>query len=162
VHFFLDDYKFEQIWTNPRKYIELFQYYEGVIAPTFSVWDNQPYALNVFNMYRSRWLTRFFQSCGIPVLVDARWAGEKTYDFCFSGIEKNSPVILNTVGTKMVENRKLFVSGFEQMLRVIEPSKLFVYGEYMPVKFEQYFDEVKYYPSFWAEKRERLNGCGKK
>ena len=156
VHFFLDDYKFEQLWTRPVKYIELLKSYEGMISPTFSVWSNQPYALNLFNMYRSRWCTRFFQEFGVNVLVDVRWADKSSYDYCFSGIEKYSPVIVNTVGTKMLANRKMFIDGFDEMLRQIEPSKLYVYGEFMPLNFEKYFDDVIYFESFWKKQRDKI------
>ena len=156
VHFFLDDYKFEQVWTSPTKYIKLFEYYGNILSPTFSVWDNQPYALNLFNIYRSRWCVRFFQEMGINVLVDVRWSDKKSYDMCFSGREKGSPVIVNTVGTKQLVNRKMFVDGFEEMLRVVEPSKLYVYGEYMPLHFDKYFDEVIYFESFWKKQRDKI------
>lgn len=157
VHFFLDDYKFEQIWTRPRDYIQMFSEYGNIVSPTFSIWSNQPYALNLFNMYRSRWCTRFFQEMGVNVLVDVRWSDESSYDYAFSGIEKNTPVIVNTVGTKYLDNRKMFIEGFYEMLRVLEPNKLFVYGEYMPVDFEKYFDEVTYFESFWKKQRDKIN-----
>ena len=156
VHFFLDDYKFEQVWTRPRDFINTFLTYGNILSPTFSVWSNQPYALNVFNMYRSRWCTRFFQEFGVNVLVDVRWNDESSYDYCFSGIERNTPVIVNTVGTKYLENRKMFVNGFEEMLRVLEPNKLYVYGEYIPLNFDKYFDDVIYYESFWKKQRDKI------
>ena len=157
VSFFLDDYKFEQVWSNPQKYTDILKFYEGMISPTFSVWSNQPHALNVFNMYRSRWCTKYYQEQGVNVLVDVRWADKSTYDLCFSGIKKNSPIIINTVGTKMIENRKLFREGFETMLEVVQPSKLYVYGEYMPVKFEDYFNDITYFESFWKKQRDKIH-----
>ena len=156
VHFFLEDYKFEQVWTRPRDFISRFQYYGNMISPTFSIWDNQPYALNLFNMYRSRWCTRFFQEFGINVLVDVRWSSEQSYAYAFSGIEKYSPVIVNTVGTKYLVNRKMFIDGFYEMLRVIEPEKLYVYGEYMPIQFDKYFEDVVYFESFWKKQRAKI------
>ena len=156
VHFFLDDYKFEQIWTRPRDFINTFLTYGNIVSPTFSIWSNQPYALNLFNMYRSRWCTRFFQEFGVNVLVDCRWSDESSYDYSFSGIEKHTPVIVNTVGTKYLDNRKMFVDGFEEMLRVVEPSDLYVYGEYMPVNFDKYFNSVTYFESFWKKQRDKI------
>lgn len=76
--------------------------------------------------------------------------------YCFSGIEKYTPVILNTVGTKLRANRQMFIDGFYEMLKRIEPSKLYVYGEYMPVKFDGYFDKVTYFDSFWAKQRAKI------
>ena len=162
VHFFLDDYKFEQLWTRPRDFITTLQFYRNMISPTFSIWSEQPYALNLFNMYRSRWCTRFFQEFDINVLVDVRWSDEKSYDYAFSGIKKNTPVIINTVGTRYLDNRKMFVDGFEEMLRVLEPSDLYVYGEYFPVDFDKYFDTVTYYETFWKKQRDKINQKQKK
>lgn len=156
VHFFIDDYKFEQLWSRPHVYIPMLRNYGNMISPTFSVWDNQPYPLNLFNMYRSRWCTRYFQEAGVNVLVDVRWAGKDTWDFCFSGIEKHTPVIVNTVGTRQVLNRKLFVNGFYAMLKEVEPSDLYVYGEYMPLPFERYFQTVTYFETFWKKQRDRI------
>ena len=156
VHFFLDDYKFEPLWSDPRKFIDLLRFYNGMISPTYSVWSNQPYALNLYNIYRSRWITRFYQEQGINVLVDVRWAGADTYDICFSGIAKHSSVIINTVGTRLLSNREMFREGFTEMLNRIEPSKLFIYGEYLPLKFEDYFENVTYFDSFWKERREQI------
>lgn len=156
VHFFLDDYKFEQLWSDPRKYIEMLSHYNGMISPTFSLWSNQPYALNLYNLYRSRWCTRFFQEVGIQVLVDVRWCDVPSYDYAFSGIKKHTPVIVNTVGTRSLDNRALFTNGFYEMLCRLEPSELYVYGEYMPLNFEQYFDKVTYFESFWKKQRDRI------
>jgi gene 1 protein len=160
VSFFLDDYKFEQVWTRPRDFIRTFQYYGNIISPTFSIWSNQPYALNLFNMYRSRWCTKFYQEFGINVLVDCRWSDESTYDLAFSGIEKGSPVIVNTVGTRYLENRKMFVDGFEEMMKRIEPKDLYIYGEYIPVDLGKYtndFDSVILFESFWKKQRDKIN-----
>ena len=156
VHFFLDDYKFEPIWSSPQKYVSLLGHYDAMISPTFSIWDNQPYALNLFNIYRSRWIARYMQEMGIKVLQDVRWATKDSYEYSFSGIAKNRPIILNTVGTRNLHNRNIFTDGFEEMLRVIEPSKLYVYGEYFPLKFEDYFEDVVYFESFGARRRANI------
>ena len=38
VHFFLYDYKFEDIWNNPDKYIEKLSQYKAVLTPDFSMY----------------------------------------------------------------------------------------------------------------------------
>ena len=156
VHFFLDDYKFEVLWSNPTKCLEILKYYGQCISPTYSIWEMQPYALNLYNMYRSRWVTRYLQENDVKVLVDVRWADKSSYDYCFSGIERHSPVIVNTVGTKLKANRQMFIDGFEEMIVRLEPSELYVYGEYMPVNIEDYIDKVTYFPSYWSEKRKNM------
>lgn len=39
VHFFLYDYKFEDIWNNPDKYIEKLSQYKAVLTPDFSMYS---------------------------------------------------------------------------------------------------------------------------
>src|SRR5262249_57684944 len=53
--FYLDDYKFEQIWTEAVKYAEEFAsfWWGGLVAPHFSVWPDDPLAPQLFNTSRS-------------------------------------------------------------------------------------------------------------
>jgi hypothetical protein len=38
VHFYLDDYQFERIWNNPRKYFDRPQLFDCVLSPDFSLY----------------------------------------------------------------------------------------------------------------------------
>lgn len=40
VHFFEDDYKFQQLWNKPRKYLPIIQRYGGAIMSDFSTHEN--------------------------------------------------------------------------------------------------------------------------
>lgn len=155
VHFYIDDYHFESLWSKPSRYLNILKYYKGVICPDFSVYSVQPKVMNMWNVYRNRWLTRYLQEHGINVILDVSWADESTYDYCFSGIQKHSAVCVSTVGTRLLENREMFVKGFEELIKRIEPKELYVYGEYMPLDFSKYCDTVHYYDSYWKEVRDR-------
>lgn len=54
VHFYEDDYLFERLWKNPKKYIEILKRYKGVILPDFSLYRDMPLAMQIWNIYRSR------------------------------------------------------------------------------------------------------------
>jgi len=41
---------------------------------------------------------------------------------------------------------------------VLCPERILVYGEYLPLKFENWCDEVVYVKSDWAKKREKMKG----
>lgn len=155
VHFYIDDYHFESLWSKPNRYLNILKFYNGVICPDFSVYEVQPKVMNMWNVYRNRWLARYLQEQGIKVILDVSWADPSTYDYCFSGIEKYSPICVSTVGTRLLSNRQMFIQGFEELIRRVEPVELFVYGEYMPVDFSKYCDHVHYYDSYWKQVRNK-------
>jgi hypothetical protein len=45
VHFFLDDYKFDEVWNDPENQLKKLAQYKQLMAPDFSVYSNMPYAL---------------------------------------------------------------------------------------------------------------------
>ena len=159
VHFFLDDYKFEPLWNKPIKTLQPILNIGSALSPDFSLYTDYPMALQIYNVYRNRWLGRFWQENGVKVIPTIAWSDKRSFDFCFSGVPKHNPVAIGTVGINNKEARKLFQEGYEKMLEVLEPSHLIVYGETEPVNFAEYFGENVYkYESYWAKRRRELNG----
>ncbi len=203
VHFFLDDYKFEPLWNKPIKTLGTIERIGQALSPDFSIYVNDPLVMQMWNTYRSRWLGRFWQENGIQVIPTvvwgdersydfcfegiaknstvaigntyrSRWLGrfwqengiqviptvvwgdERSYDFCFEGIAKNSTVAIGTVGVRSAEAKALFIQGFYEMIKRLEPKTLIVYGEHMPIKFEDYVENVYYYDSYWKKRRKEL------
>lgn len=67
-HFYVDDYRFEAIFKDPIKVLT-----SGVrflAEPNLSLYDTTPIALGLYNIYRKRWIARYFQECGIGVYAD--------------------------------------------------------------------------------------------
>lgn len=67
-HFYTEDYRFEALWADPAPVVE-----SGVITvvePNFSVYENMPRAVTLWQIYRKRWIARFWQAHGLRVLVD--------------------------------------------------------------------------------------------
>lgn len=67
-HFYADDYRFNGLWKEPDKIVK-----SGcvtVIEPNFSTSQDQPLAVTIWETYRKRWLSRYWQENGIRVLVD--------------------------------------------------------------------------------------------
>lgn len=55
LHFFIDDYRFEHLWSTPRKYASRL---EGKLTctPDFSLFTDYPDPVLRWQVYRSRWL----------------------------------------------------------------------------------------------------------
>ena len=156
VHFFIDDYYFESVWSSPKHLMTVSKGVRGVLGTTYSVYERQPKAMNIWNTYRNRWVCKYLETQGVQVIPAVIWADKSTWDYCFEGLPCSSVLAVSTVGTYRKNDRKLFQLGFKEMLHRVNPKTLLVYGEYKPVTFDDYVDHVVYYQSEWAKKRERI------
>ena len=68
VHFFLDDYRFETVWTRPAKALQYLRDFETLLTPDFSLYPNWPLATQIWNVYRSRWCGAYWASLGFRVI----------------------------------------------------------------------------------------------
>lgn len=68
VHFYTDDYKFEALWRKPEQLANLRP--RSVVEPNFSTSEVMPRALVLGAIFQKRWMSRFWQSCGIRIFVD--------------------------------------------------------------------------------------------
>lgn len=148
IHFFIDDYQFERIWSHPEKYVDILKQYECILTPDFSLYMDMPMPMKIWNVYRSRQIGAFYQSKGIKVIPTISWAEEETYCFCFEGIPEGSIVAVSTVGIK--NNRtslEIYKNGISAMIDKIKPSKIIVYGgnieaDYQGVEVVEFQNEV--------------------
>jgi len=127
VHCFLDDYQIERLWNRPEKYINHLKKFSSVCSPDYSLYLDMPPATQIFNTYRSRWCGRFWQENGLNVIPTISWSDEKSFEFCFMGIEKRSTIIISSMGVLKSATR-LFRRGFVEMIERIEPKKILWYG----------------------------------
>ena len=128
-HFFTDDYQFERIWSNPDKYVAMLRRFKAVAAPDFSVSDDFPTAIKIYNCYRRAWMTRYFQEQGVCMLPTAEWGGEDTFEYAFAGIPRNSPVCVTAAGiAQSVREREMFEAGLVELKKQVDPIKLNVFG----------------------------------
>ena len=129
AHFFLDDYRFERCWRKPDSQIEELKKYDGVLSPDFSMYTNYPQAMQIWQVYRNRWCACYWQSLGIKVIPTISWSDEESFKYCFLGVQKGATVAIGTVGVLNDEYAKiLFMQGFKEMLKQLEPKEILIYG----------------------------------
>lgn len=134
VHFYIDDQKFDgkknSIWTFPSEAFNILKHFAGIITPDFSTYCDFPYPVKLINTFRMRTFGFWISKQGIEVINNVRWGTPETYHYCFDGIPEGSIVAIGTVGSgiRKTINRKLFEKGFEQMVRVIKPTTIIIYG----------------------------------
>lgn len=147
VHFFLDDFRFESLWNNPERNLDVLMRIGMVLSPDFSLWRDMPLAMQIWNVYRNRWLGCFWQGHGIQVIPTISWS--EPHDFCFAGVAQGSIVAISTVGVIRDKSaHRLFRAGFEKMSRVIKPEAILCYGDLSPLGIET---DVVIFPTRWEQ-----------
>lgn len=129
-HFYIDDYKFDYMWSNPEKYIPMLKNFKYVISTDFSAYDDMPLPLQYYQYFRDRVLAYYMIISGVKVIPNASFGGEKSWEFCFDGLPKNSTVAITT-NEKYHDKRssEVFLKGFDVMLNKLEPTKIICIGE---------------------------------
>lgn len=85
VHFFIDDYQFNRLWTAPDVYLPMLSGFRCVATPDFSMYTDFPKAIQIYNHYRKHWLGRYWQDHGITVIPTIAWSTPDSYEWCFDG-----------------------------------------------------------------------------
>ena len=84
-HFYVDDYRFEALFKDPVKL--LMSGCKAIVEPNCSCHDQTPIAYGVSLIYKKRWLSRYFQECGIKVYADLN-VSHKFIEYNKMGIPK--------------------------------------------------------------------------
>ncbi len=135
-HFYLDDYQFERVWREPDVYVPILKKFNAVIGADFSMYINLSLPQQMYNNWRNKVLMSYWQSKGVKVIPNIQWSDEKSFEYCFDGIEPNGIVAICTSGCcQSKEIRRGFMNGYNKMLEVLKPTQILCIGTL--------FDELK-------------------
>lgn len=76
--FYTEDFRFDRAWSDSPNFVKelLTQDWSGVLLPDYSQYGDWPKAINLHNLYRSRWCGRYWQEAGIRVLPLVQCMGD--------------------------------------------------------------------------------------
>lgn len=158
IHYFLDDYRFETVWSSPERLLPRVLEVGASLTPDFSLWDDMPLCASVWNVYRSRWCGAYWQSHGVKVIPTVHWGTPETYQFCFDGIPEDSVVATSSVGAWKYKSDQIgFRDGIQELVDRCRPKLILAYGK---LRYCDGLDlpEVREYPDFWDRRRKQING----
>lgn len=139
VIFYEHDAKIVRLWNNPRKYIDVLKKFKGIITPDFSLYRNMPLVMQKWATYQGKAIGVWLQNEGIEVIPNVRFSDERSYQFCFDGIEKHSTVAIGTHGCiKKLTDRAFFEKGLAEMVKQLQPKTIIVYGAAPDLIFKKY------------------------
>ena len=141
VVFYEHDKEFERLWNNPKQYLDKLKKFKGVISPDFSLYRNMPLVMQMWNTYRGRALAVWLQNNDVEIIPNVRFGDERTFSFCFDGIEDNKVVAVGTHGCiKRKEDKIFFKIGLARMVQRLSPKIIIVYGSAPDTIFKPYKD----------------------
>lgn len=122
--FYVEDYRFEAIWKNPLVVLE--GSVQAIVEPNLSLFDTTPIAYGLQQIYKKRWIARYYQECGIKVYADLNVA-KKFYKYNTMGIPKG----YNAFATRGYADRLEYLKEEIEIAREIsglETPNMIIYG----------------------------------
>lgn len=147
IHFFLDDYRFETVWSQPLRSLARISRAGMALSPDFSLWTEMPLSMQLWQVYRSRWCAMWMHEHGIAVIPTISWSTPDSWNFCFDGVQHDSVVAISTVGVTQ-DSIDLFRAGLSMLWIKLRPTQILVYGRMLP-ELEHF--PVKLYPHIWRQ-----------
>ncbi len=130
IHFFVDDYRFEGIYTNPERTLSRYSQYAFLLTPDFSLYADMPLWKQLENVSKNRWVGAYWQEKGLIIIPTISWSTARSFEFCFDGVEQESIVAIGMIGCK--HSKLGFMRGYNAMLEKIKPSAVICFGTPFP------------------------------
>lgn len=141
VHFFIDDYRFSDIFENPEKSFIRLCDYKFLLTPDASTYKEMPNWKIIENIGKSCWIGAYWQSKGKTVIPTLNWSGLSNLEDCISGIEKGCVVAVSTVGCRF--SKLDFITCYNKAIQIINPPAIICLG--IPFKeMEGNIIQIKY------------------
>ena len=150
VHFYVDDYRFDSVWKNPAKILN--GKIKAAMEPNTSIFNTTPIAYGLHQIYKKRWIARYWQECGILIYADLN-VGDKYYDYNRMGIPKG----YNAFATRGYADRLQFLKEELDIARDISGLKtpnLIVYGGGDKVRKFCYANSLLFIHDFMTQRNE--------
>lgn len=145
VGFFADDFRFEKVWNNA---IELMEFYKenevkALLTPNFSLWADEPLPFQILSTYKTQWCGRFWQEAGMKVVPTLNFSTKESYDFCFLGVPKETPLVFfqvrNPANQKEID---IALQGIEEAHKIINFKKAYFYGAGKTKKSSELINQI--------------------
>lgn len=122
--FYVEDYRFEAIWKDPT--IVINSGCTAVVEPNLSLFDITPIAFGLQQIYKKRWIARYYQECGIKVYADLNVA-RKFQKYNMLGIPKGYNAFATRGYTDRIEYLLEEIEVARQISGLQKPNMI-VYG----------------------------------
>lgn len=130
--FYEEDKRFDSLWINPDKWAAriISGGFMGSITPDYSIWSVAPMATRIWQLYKERWVGRYFQEAGIKIIPGISATDVKSLEYSLSGIPVGLPALSMQyqAGIKTPEEVGYARSILSEVEARLKPKQVLVYG----------------------------------
>jgi hypothetical protein len=100
--FFTEDYRFNNCYDFAADFLEeiLDEDWSAILLPDYSIYDEHPFPMKLWNLYRSRWCGRYWQEAGfsvVPIIqgfgLSHNSAASMTRPMCIDTLPNTTPMV---------------------------------------------------------------------
>ncbi len=133
IHFYRNDSKFASVLKNPRAWVKAFMDFGYVLTPDISLGDDMPSWMRQHITCLSRAVGVIWQQRGMNVIPSLRWRSNEDLPFVTAGIAAGGTIAISNYGFRSeLSERMIFRSGLEEVLEILQPEKVLLYGSADP------------------------------
>lgn len=132
--FYTEDWRFERVWAESveslKKIVPLHP--AAFTAPDFSLFGDDPLVVQMWNIYRARWVARYWQKAGLRLIPSlATSTNQDCYEFAYAGLPKHPSLMsmqLRQGGIKSKQQHDSTHKEIAQLIERVAPERLVIYG----------------------------------
>ena len=144
-HFFTPDSNIEPFWNNPFRYLQWLRRFGYVISTDFSLYTNMVFIQKLWNSFRNKLLSAFYQRNGVNLIPAPAWGDLVNIELYMEGWPKSSVIAINSTGIGCDKRcRHIWLDGYNAMLDILKPIHIIRYGAYIEGERR---DKSTYYPN---------------
>ena len=133
IHFSRKDSKFASVLTNPLTWVNAFMDFGYILTPDISLGDDMPPWMRQQITCLSRAVGVIWQQRGMNVIPSLRWRSNEDLAFVTAGIPVGGTIAVSNYGFRSeLSERIIFRSGLEEVLEILKPEKVLLYGSADP------------------------------
>jgi hypothetical protein len=166
VSFWTYDSKFNAVWNDPTKFTArlLNLKIPAIVLPDFSTFTGGYLADTIWQVFKSRWLGRYWQSVGLDVIPNLPWCMAESDDLFklgLAGVPIGCPTLAVQVQSKgdgdPVNIFNLWKVTIQKAIKAIKPKQLLLYhGPNLPDHYEDAFDCEVIKCITWMSERRKI------
>ena len=134
LNFYTEDWRFERVWAETVESIAKIVPLRpaAFTSPDFSLWGDDPLAVQMWNIYRARWISRYWQAAGLKLIPSlATSTNPACYEFAYDGLPKRPSLMsmqMRAGGYKDRAQVNAVHSEIAELIERVNPMRLVIYG----------------------------------